>query len=194
MAHTTRRSTGITGLDLALDGGFSPGSRIVIFGSPLSGLELLAEQFWRVEDQAGTYLMLDTMPGKGMVDARGMDPAALVGVMQGDRIVVDSLSTSILEWGIDAAAGLILEDTREIVEGGANIIYLLYTGLHSPAEEARVMRAADVFITLRHQIHGNEFERMLSIEKLRGADVPRRVIPYYIIAKGLELSTTSRVV
>jgi len=194
VAYTTRRSTGITGLDLALEGGFSPGSRIVIFGSPLSGLELLAEQFWEVEEQAGTYLMLDTMPGEGMVDARGMDPAALVGAMQGDRIVVDSLSTVILEWGIDAAVGLVLKDTREIVCGGANIIYLLYTGLHGPAEEARVMRAADVFITLRHQIHGNEFERMLSIEKFRGEDVPRRVIPYYIMAKGLELSTTSRVV
>ena len=194
MAYTTRRSTGITGLDLALEGGFSPGSRIVIFGSPLSGLELLAEQFWEVEDRTGAYLMLDTMPGEGMVDARGMDPAALVGAMQGDRIVVDSLSTVILEWGIDAAVGLVLKDTREIVCGGANIIYLLYTGLHGPAEEARVMRAADVFITLRHQIHGNEFERMLSIEKFRGEDVPRRVIPYYIMAKGLELSTTSRVV
>lgn len=194
MAYTTRRSTGITGLDLALEGGFSPGSRIVIFGSPLSGLEPLAEQFWEVEEQAGTYLMLDTMPGEGMVDARGMDPATLAGSMQGDRIVVDSLSTVILEWGIDAAAGLVLEDTRDIIGRGANIVYLLYTGLHGPAEEARVMRAADVFITLRHQIHGNEFERMLSIEKFRGEDVPRRVIPYYIIAKGLGLSTTSRVV
>jgi len=57
-----------------------------------------------------------------------------------------------------------------------------------------MMRAADIFITLRHQVHGNEFERTLAIEKLKGADVPQRVIPYHIIARGLELSTTSRVV
>ncbi len=57
-----------------------------------------------------------------------------------------------------------------------------------------MMRAADVFIVLRQEIHGNEFERTLAIEKIRGANVPQRVIPYHIIAKGLELSTTSRVV
>ncbi len=56
------------------------------------------------------------------------------------------------------------------------------------------MRAADVFISLRQQVHGNEFERTLAIEKLKGSDVPQRVIPYHIIAEGLELSTTSRVV
>ena len=129
-----------------------------------------------------------------MTDARGMDPGALAGAMQGERIIVDSLSTLVLDWGIDAAARFVLEETRDIVEGGATIVYLLYTGLHSPREEARMMRAADVFITLRHQVHGNEFERTLAIEKIKDADVPERVIPYHIVAKGLELSTTSRVV
>ncbi|MCK9308010.1 MAG: hypothetical protein M0P17_10845 [Methanoculleus sp.] len=193
MTDTTRRSTGIAGLDLALDGGFPPGTRIVISGSPLSGLELLSQQFWRAGG-AGAYLMLDAVPLEGMVDARGMDPAALAGAMQGERIVVDSLSTLIADWGIDAATRFVLEDTRGIIEGGANIVYLLYTGLHNPLEEARVMRAADIYMTLRHQVHGNEFERTLAIEKLKDANVPQRVIPYHIIAKGLELSTTSRVV
>lgn len=194
MADTTRQSTGIAGLDLALDGGFPPGSRIIISGSPLSGLELLAQQFWQAEEGSGTYLMLDAVPLEGMTDARGMDAAALVGAMQGERNVVDSLSTLISAWGIDAAAGFVAEDTRTLIEGGATIAYLLYTGLHTPHEEARLMRAADVFITLRHQIHGNEFERTLAIEKIRGSEVPQRVIPYHITAEGLELSTTSRVV
>jgi len=194
VADTTRQSTGIAGLDLALDGGFPPGSRIIISGSPLSGLELLAQQFWQAEEGSGTYLMLDAVPLEGMTDARGMDAAALVGAMQGERNVVDSLSTLISAWGIDAAAGFVAEDTRTLIEGGATIAYLLYTGLHTPHEEARLMRAADVFITLRHQIHGNEFERTLAIEKIRGSEVPQRVIPYHITAEGLELSTTSRVV
>jgi len=193
MTDTTRRSTGIAGLNLALDGGFPPGTRIVISGSPLSGLELLSQQFWRAGG-AGAYLMLDAVPLEGMVDARGMDPAALAGAMQGERIVVDSLSTLIAAWGIDAATRFVLEDTRGIIEGGANIVYLLYTGLHNPLDEARMMRAADIYMTLRHQVHGNELERTLAIEKLKDANVPQRVIPYHIIAKGLELSTTSRVV
>lgn len=195
MADTIRRSTGIAGLDLALEGGFLPGSRIIISGSPLSGLELLAQQFWQAEaGGAGAYLMLDAVPAEGMTDAHGMDPAALIGAMQGERIVVDSLSSLIAAWGIDAATKFVLEDTRAIIEEGANVVYLLYTGLHSPIEEARMMRAADIFIILRQQVHGNEFERTLAVEKLKGADVPQRVIPYHIVAKGLELSTTSRVV
>lgn len=194
MADTTRRSTGIIGLDLALNGGLPPHAHVIVSGLPLSGLELLAEQFWKSGEQEGTYLMLDAVPQEGMTGARGMDPVALAGAMRGERIVVDSLSTLILEWGIDTATRFILDDTREVIGRGATIIYLLYTGLHSPAEEARMMRAADIFISLRQQIHGNELERTLAIEKLRGANVPQRVIPYHIIAKGLELSTTSRVV
>lgn len=194
MANTTRRSTGIAGLDLALDGGFPPGTRIIISGSPLSGLELLAQQFWQAGEKTGTYLMLDAVPTEEMTDARGMDAVTLAGAMQGERIVVDSLSTLIADRGINAATRFVLEDTRGIVDSGATIVYLLYTGLHSPLEEARMMRAADIFITLRHQVHGNEFERTLAIEKLKGADVPQRVIPYHITAEGLELSTTSRVV
>jgi len=194
VANTTRRSTGIAGLDLALDGGFPPGTRIIISGSPLSGLELLAQQFWQAGEKTGTYLMLDAVPTEEMTDARGMDAVTLAGAMQGERIVVDSLSTLIADRGINAATRFVLEDTRGIVDSGATIVYLLYTGLHSPLEEARMMRAADIFITLRHQVHGNEFERTLAIEKLKGADVPQRVIPYHIIARGLELSTTSRVV
>ncbi len=194
MAENSKRSTGIAGLDLALDGGFPTKTRIIISGSPLSGLELLAQQFWRAGDAAGTYLMLDAVPREGMTDAGGMDTAALAGAMRGERIVLDSLSTLIATRGIGAATRFILEDTQKIVDGGATIVYLLYAGLHSPLEEARVIRAADIFITLRHQIHGNEIERTLAIEKIRGSNVPQRVIPYHIIAKGLELSTTSRVV
>ena len=191
---SSRRSTGIAGLDLVLDGGFPPEAHIIVSGSPLSGLELLAQQFWRTGNAAGAYLMLDAVPLEGMTDARGMDITALVGAVQGERIVIDSLSTLIADRGIDAAIRFIREDVQAAVDEGATIVYLLYAGLHGPFEEARVMRAADVFITLRQQIHGNEIERTLAIEKLRGSNVPQRVIPYHIIARGLELSTTSRVV
>jgi len=188
-----KRSTGIAGLDLALDGGFPAGARIVISGSPVSGLELLARQFWQEGGRTGAYLMLDAIPEEGMVDARGMSVEEMVAAMKGERIIVDSLSTLIATLGIEAARKFVVEDTSALIEEGANIIYLLYTNLHPPFEEARIARAADIFIILRQEVHGNEVERTLAIEKFRDEDLPRRVIPYHIMAEGIELSTTSRV-
>ncbi len=194
MAQTTRRSTGIPGLDLSLDGGFPPGTRIVVYGSPLSGMELMAQQFWRTESETGSYLMLDADPKQGMIAARGLSLEEMAEAMQGDRIVVDSLSTLVITSGIDAAVDLLVHGAADVLKRGANVMCLFYRGLHTPLEEIRVMRAADIFITLRQEIHGNEFERTLAIEKIRGMQVPQRVIPYHITAKGLELSTTSRVI
>ncbi len=193
MAGSTKRSTGIAGLDLALDGGFPAGARIVISGSPLSGLELLARQFWQEGGRTGAYLMLDALPGDGMVDARGMSLEEMVSAMSGERIIVDSLSTLIVTLGIEAVTRFVVEDTSALIGEGSNIVYLLYANHHTAFEEARVMRATDIFITLRQEVHGNEFERTLAIEKFRDEDVPRRVIPYNIMAEGIELSTTSRV-
>ena len=193
MAGSTKRSTGIAGLDLALDGGFPAGARIVISGSPLSGLELLARQFWQEGGRTGAYLMLDALPADGMVDARGMSLEEMVSAMTGERNIVDSLSTLIVTLGIEAATRFVVEDTSALIGEGSNIVYLLYANHHTAFEEARVMRAADIFITLRQEIHGNEVERTLAIEKFRDEDVPRRVIPYNIMAEGIEVSTTSRV-
>ena len=193
MAGSTKRSTGIAGLDLALDGGFPAGARIVISGSPLSGLELLARQFWQEGGGTGAYLMLDALPADGMVDARGMSLEEMVSAMTGERIIVDSLSTLIVTLGIEAATRFVVEDSSALIGDGSNIVYLLYANHHTAFEEARVMRAADIFITLRQEIHGNEVERTLAIEKFRDGDVPRRVIPYNIMAEGIEVSTTSRV-
>jgi len=193
VAGSTKRSTGIAGLDLALDGGFPAGARIVISGSPLSGLELLARQFWQEGGRTGAYLMLDALPGDGMVDARGMSLEEMVSAMSGERIIVDSLSTLIVTLGIEAVTRFVVEDTSALIGEGSNIVYLLYANHHTAFEEARVMRATDIFITLRQEVHGNEFERTLAIEKFRDEDVPRRVIPYNIMAEGIELSTTSRV-
>lgn len=193
MSNSGRYSTGILGLDRIINGGFPPGSRIVILGLPLSGLDLLARQFWDAGGRTGTYLMLDTAPGRDMTDARGMNREEFVGAMRGDQIVVDSLSTLILEWGVDAAIDLILEDTREIVEGGASIVYLLYVDIHAQIELAQVMRAADVVIILRRHTHSNEIGWTLSVEKIRGESAPWRLVPYYISGDDIEISTTIRI-
>jgi len=195
VTQTVKRSTGIPGLDLTLDGGFPVGGRIVVYGSPLSGLHLMAKQFWRTEsDDTGSYLMLDADVEPGMVDAGRLSTRELAASLEGDRIVVDSLSTLLLRDGMDAAYEFFTQAARSALERQANIMYILYQGLHTPWEEARLMRAADIFIILREELHGNEFERTLAVQKIRGMQVPQRVVPFHMMPKGLELSTTSRVV
>ena len=54
-----KRSTGIVGLNLLLDGGFPEGTLVMIYGTPLAGVDLAAQQFWKVEGEEGTYLMND---------------------------------------------------------------------------------------------------------------------------------------
>ena len=54
-----KRTTGIVGLNLLLDGGFPEGTIIMVYGTPLAGVDLAALQFWKVEGEEGTYLMND---------------------------------------------------------------------------------------------------------------------------------------
>ncbi len=194
MKTAGKRSTGINGLDLILDGGYPAGTRIVIYSSPLLGIDLMAGQFWRSEREEATYLMLDGSVEEEMVDARTLGLDEIKRLMTGERIVVDSLSTLILKYGIDDTITSIMREVSEVLRSGSNILYLMYQGLHSPADEIRIMREADIFIVLSEVLHGNEFERTLSIRKIRGRDVPQRAVPFHIAATGLELSTTSRVV
>ncbi|MDI9633303.1 MAG: ATPase domain-containing protein [Methanolinea sp.] len=194
MGRENRRSTGISGLDLAMEGGFPAGSIIVVQGSPLTGIDLLARQFWSADGTPGTYLMIDADPEPGMTDARDVPPEGLPALMKGERVVLDSLSTIIARNGIDAALSLLSRAKRDVSERKANALFILYSDLHPVAEEIRIMRAADVIIELKEIIIMNEIERQLAVHKVRNAQVPKRLIPYNITEKGIELSTTSRVI
>lgn len=194
MTDTKKQPTGIAGLDLTIEGGFPVGTRIIVYGTALSGLELLAQQFWKAGNEECRYLMLDAEPTGEMHDGRELSLKELATAMRGERIVVDSLSTLIHNYGIDAAAEFLAHTTKDRLREGSNILFLLYRGIHSPVEETCLMRAADVVIVLRQELHGNEFERTLSVEKIKGMNVPQRAVPYNITAKGLELSTTTRVI
>ena len=66
--------------------------------------------------------------------------------------------------------------------------------LHPRVEEILVMRTVDVILELKEVIFMNEIERQLAVHKITGMAVPRRLIPFLINEKGIELSTTSRVV
>ena len=194
MAKEDRRSSGVGGLDQAMEGGYPLGTTIVVMGSPLTGLEHMARQFWRVNDEPGTYLMLDAEVEEGMIDAKGIDPTQYVPLYKGDRLVVDSLSSLIIRFGIDKAIDCMIAAEKEVVSRNANIMFILYSDLHTGEEEFRILRRADVVIELKEVIFMNEIERQLAVHKAHKMAVPKRLIPFNITEKGIELSTTSRVV
>ncbi len=177
-----------------MEGGFPAGSVVVVQGSPLTGLDLLARQFWRADGTIGTYLMIDGEVEPGMTDARDSPPEALPSLAKGDRAVIDSLSTIVTRNGIDSAISLLSLVRKDVAERKANTLFILYSDLHTTSDEIRIMRIADVVIELKEVIIMNEIERQLAVHKVRNAEVPRRLIPYNITEKGIELSTTSRVV
>jgi KaiC/GvpD/RAD55 family RecA-like ATPase len=189
-----KRSTGIVGLNLLLDGGFPAGTVIMVYGSPLAGVDLAAMQFWKVEGEEGTYLMNDGDVEVGMQDVSDLHPEMYLPQMVGGRIVIDSLSTIIIKYGIDAALKL-LRNARELMrERGSNLMVVVYTNVHSPVEMTRIMRASDIVLELKTDIHQSEIERTLAVHKIRDSAAPQRLLPFIITDRGIEASTTSRVV
>jgi KaiC/GvpD/RAD55 family RecA-like ATPase len=194
VAKNNKRLTGVLGLDPALDGGFPKGTTIIVMGSPLSGVDLMARQFWGADEDIGSYLMLDGEVEKGMTDARDLPPDQFPSHYTGQRIVVDSLSTILLNNGVESALRVLSAAHREAERTGSNIMFLLYTGIHKPEEEILILRMADVILELRMVTFVTEIERQLAVHKLKRNQVPKRLIPFNITEKGIELSTTSRVV
>jgi KaiC/GvpD/RAD55 family RecA-like ATPase len=189
-----KRSTGIVGLNLLLDGGYPAGSIIMIYGTPLSGVDIAAQQFWKVEGEEGTYLMNDGDVDTGMVDATELHPEMYLPQMAGGRIVIDSLSTMVSKYGIDGALKFLHLAREEIRKRGANMLFIVYTGVHTPMEMTRLMRSADVVMEFRTEASQNEIQRTLAVQKIKDAATPTRLLPFIITDHGIEASTTSRVV
>lgn len=189
-----KRSTGIVGLNLLLDGGFPEGSIIMVYGTPLAGVDLAAMQFWRVEGEEGTYLMNDGDVETGMVDAADLYPEGYIPQMAGHRIVIDSFSTLVIKYGIDNSLKFLRLAREEMRKRSANLMFVVYINIHSPVEMTRIMRAADLVIEFKTDIRQSEVERTLIVHKIRDAPVPQRLLPFIITEHGIEASTTSRVV
>ncbi len=166
----------------------------MLYGTPLSGIDLAANQFWKVEGEDGTYLINDGDVDVGMVDATEMHPEIYLTQMAGRRIVVDSLSTIIVKYGIEVALKFLKLAREEVKNRGANLVFIVYTGIHSPMEMTRIMKAADVVIEFKSDTHQAEIERTLAVQKIKDAAAPQRLLPFIITEKGIEASTTSRVV
>jgi KaiC/GvpD/RAD55 family RecA-like ATPase len=190
-----KRTTGIVGLNLLLDGGFPEGTLVMVYGTPLAGVDLAAHQFWKAEEgEEGTYLMNDGDVEVGMIDATEMHPDLYLTQMAGSRIVVDSLSTLIVKYGIDIALKFLRHAREEMRKRNSNMVFVVYTGIHAPIEMTRIMRAADLVIEFKIDIHQSEIERTLAVHKIRDAAAPQRLLPFIITERGIEASTTSRVV
>lgn len=189
-----KQPTGVVGLDAVIEGGYPSESVVIVLGSSLSGIDHIARQFWKVEEKGGSYLMIDGEVEEGMVDARELTPDTFPSYYRGKRIIVDSLSSVVLHFGIDEALRCLLAARKEASREKKTIMFLMYNNIHKPEEENRMFRLADVLLELKVVTFVTEVERQLSVHKLRNASVPKRLIPFNITEKGIELSTTSRVV
>ena len=189
-----KRTTGIVGLNLLLDGGYPQGSLVMIYGTPLAGVDLAAMQFWKDGNEEGTYLMNDGDVDVGMVDASELHPEMYIPQMIGGRIVVDSLSTIIIRYGIDVALKFLRLAREEMKKRGANMLFIVYTGVHTSVEMTRIIRAADIVVEFKNEIHQSEIERTVAVLKIKDAAAPQRLLPFIITENGIEASTTSRVV
>ena len=190
-----KRTTGIVGLNLLLDGGFPEGTLIMIYGTPLAGVDLASKQFWQAEGgEEGTYLINEGDIETGMIDVSDIHPEMYIPQMAGGRIVVDSLSTIIIKFGIEEALKFLRKTREEMKTRGANMLFVVYTGIHTPMEMTRIMRASDLVIEFKTDIHQSDIERTLAVHKIKDAAAPQRLLPFIITDRGIEASTTSRVV
>jgi KaiC/GvpD/RAD55 family RecA-like ATPase len=166
----------------------------MIYGTPLAGVDLAASQFWKVDGEEGTYMMNDGDVETGMIDASELHPEMYMTQMAGGRIVVDSLSTIIIKYGIEEALKFLRLAREEVRKRGSNIMFVVYSGIHEPVEMTRIMRAADIVIEFGSEVHQAEIERTLAVQKMKDGASPRRLLPFIITDNGIEASTTSRVV
>jgi KaiC/GvpD/RAD55 family RecA-like ATPase len=189
-----KRSTGIVGLNLLLEGGFPEGTLIMVHGTAVAGVDLAARHFCNGQpDEIGSYIIPEEIIEEAGPEAK-MDPALFLGKMTGVRIVVDSLSAIIQSYGIDQALFLLSLAKDDLRENKANMLFIIYSGVHSPMEMTRVMRIADVVIELKTEVSQAEIQRTLAVQKIKGGPVPQRLLPFIITDNGIEASTTSRVV
>ena len=190
-----KRTTGIIGLNLLLDGGFPEGTLIMIYGTPVAGVDLAANQFWKAEGgEEGTYLMNDGDVDIGMIDAGDIHPDLYMTQMAGKRIIVDSLSTIIVKYGIEVALKFLKHAREEMRKRNANLLFVVYTDIHVPIDMTRVMRAADVVIEFKTEISQADIGRTLAVQKIKDSAAPQRLLPFIITERGIEASTTTRVV
>jgi KaiC/GvpD/RAD55 family RecA-like ATPase len=189
-----RRPTGIVGLNILLEGGFPEGTIIMVHGTAIAGVDLAARHFcYGHPDEVGSYLVPEEIIDGQPPDAK-MNPEQYLTRMTGKRVVIDSLSAIIEQYGIDRTLFLLALAKDDIRKKRANLMFIVYSGIHMPMDMTKIMRAADVVIEFKTTIQQSEIQRTLAVQKIRGTAVPRHLLPFIITENGIEASTTSRVV
>jgi hypothetical protein len=189
-----KRPTGIVGLNLLLEGGFPEGTIIMVHGTALAGVDLAARHFCDAHPEtAGSYIVPEDIIDQQPPDA-DMNPDLFLHRMTGERVVIDSLSAVIERYGIDQTLVLLGLAKDEIRKKNSNMMFIVYSGIHMPMDMTRLMRLSDVVIQFKTEIQQSEIQRTLAVQKIRGTAVPRNLLPFIITERGIEASTTSRVV
>lgn len=168
----------------------------MVHGSACAGVDLAAIQFFKgeTEEEDGTYLRTEDTINHEKNDSSRMEPDKFLMQMAGNRIVLDSLTSIIDHYGIDDAIRLLRLAKEDVQKSGANMMFLVFAGVHTPMEMTKIMREADVVIEFKLHESQAELERTLSVQKIKDAMAPRRMLPFVITENGIEASTTSRVV
>ncbi|PKL59165.1 MAG: hypothetical protein CVV33_09230, partial [Methanomicrobiales archaeon HGW-Methanomicrobiales-4] len=163
-------------------------------GSATSGIDRFARQFWAISRETRDLFMLDGFIEEGMVHARALPAQEILRSVAGKGLVVDSLSTLIMKDGIDQVLAGVVSCRQAVQDAKEHAFFTLYRGLHAPYNEILLIRFCDVVIELHEELRGNEIIRALEIKKIAGMQPPGRLLPFVVTEKGIELSTTSRVV
>lgn len=109
------------------------------------------------------------------------------------RGILDSVSDLIEDQGTNKISNLV-KLISSVNRASDSITMILMTkGMHKEETENKLKHNSDVVIELNAEKKGNEIERELFIEKIRGVTTPSKIIPYNIESDGLKVQTTERV-
>ena len=184
--------SGIDALDRQLFGGYPAGSVVLLVGSPVSGIELIAKQFCK-KDRDAVYLMLGSETEEGMISGRGMDVDECLAVCTGRRNVVDSVTTLSDRCGQEETLRFLQTIRQRLRTSGGVLVGTLYPGVLSPLTEALVLRGADIVIECSVVDHANTISRTCVVRKKIG-EVQDQILQYVVKEQGVEMMPTKRVV
>ncbi len=167
----------------------------MVYGTAITGVDLAALQFYKAgHEDEGTYLKVDDIINHEKDEKSGIRPEIFLMQLAGTRIVVDSFTSVIERYGINDTLRLLRLLKEDVQKSGADLMFIVFSGIHTPMEMTKLMREADVVIEFRLESSQAELQRTLAVQKISNAMAPSRLLPYIITDKGIEASTTSRVV
>lgn len=184
-------ASGIEGLDRELSGGYPLGSLVLLVGGPVSGTELIAQQFCR-DDPDAVYLMLDGDVGKRMESGSDKDVDGCLAVCTGTRNVVDSVTSFAERFGRDETLRFLRTLRQRLRKSGGVLVGTLYPGVLPPLTEALVLRTADIVIECSAVPQVNSISRRCVVRKKSGA-VPDHYLQYVVHEQGIRMVPTERV-